>query len=185
MNKVLISILGQDQPGIVAAVAGLIHTRKGNIENVSQTLLQSMFGALVIVAVPDAETPQALQEALRTSCEALKLFVHVEQYIAPTITAKPDTQPYIVTALGPDQTGLVWEVATQLAQHDVNITNMQAIFKGGLKPLDNLMIFEVDVPRHTVMNDLRAALRDVATRLSLEIKVQHRKIFESVSRIQN
>jgi glycine cleavage system transcriptional repressor len=67
----------------------------------------------------------------------------------------------------------------------VNITNMQAIFKGGTKPLDNLMIFEVDVPKHTVMNELRAALRDIAQRRSLEIRVQHRKIFESVSRIQN
>jgi glycine cleavage system transcriptional repressor len=185
LNKVLISILGQDQPGIVARVAGLIFSRDGNIENVSQTLLQSMFGALLIVAVPDAETPQALQEALQATCASLNLFVHVEPYIAPANIVKPLVQPYIVTAIGPDRPGLVQEVAAQLALHDVNITNMQAIFKGGSKPLDNLMIFEVDVPKHTVMNDLRASLRDIAQRRSLEIKVQHRKIFESVSRIQN
>ncbi|MES2625387.1 MAG: ACT domain-containing protein [Pseudomonadota bacterium] len=185
MSKVLISILGQDQPGIIANVAGLIFSRKGNIENVSQTLLQSMFGALLIVSVPDNETPQALQEALQVTCAALNLFVHVEPYIAPAPNIKPDVQPYIVTAIGPDQPGLVWEIATQLARHDVNITNMQAIFKGTTKPLDNLMIFEVDVPRHTVMNDLRASLREISERLALDIKVQHRKIFESVSRIQN
>jgi glycine cleavage system transcriptional repressor len=185
LKKVLISILGQDQPGIVAAVSGLIFSRKGNIENVSQTLLQSMFGALLIVAVPDTETPLALQEALQATCASLNLFVHVEPYIAPAASVKPEIQPYIVTAIGPDRPGLVWEIATQLARHDVNITNMQAIFKGGTKPLDNLMIFEVYVPRHTVMNDLRAALREISERLSLEIKVQHRKIFESVSRIQN
>lgn len=185
MNKVLISILGQDQPGIVAAVSGLIFERQGNIENVSQTLLQSMFGALLIASVSETETPQALQAALQETCASLGLFVHVEPYIAPATIAKPEVQPYIVTAIGPDRPGLVWEVATQLARHDVNIANMQAIFKGGSKPLDNLMIFEVDVPRHTIMNDLRAALRDIAERRSLEIKVQHRKIFESVSRIQN
>jgi glycine cleavage system transcriptional repressor len=185
LNKVLISILGQDQPGIVAAVAGLICARKGNIENVSQTLLQSMFGALLIVAVPADETPEALQTALQATCASMNLFVHVEPYVAPVINAKPDVQPYIVTAIGPDRPGLVCEIAIQLARHEVNITNMQAIFKGGTKPLDNLMIFEVDVPRQTVMNDLRAALHEVAARLSLEIKVQHRKIFESVSRIQN
>lgn len=185
MKKVLISILGQDQPGIVAAVSGILFERNGNIENVSQTLLQSMFGALLIVAVPDTETPQALQDALQATCSSLNLFVHVEPYSLPASIAKPETQPYIVTAIGPDRSGLVWEVSKELARHDVNITNMQAIFKGGTKALDNLMIFEVDVPKHTVMNELRAGLRDIAERRSLEIKVQHRKIFESVSRIQN
>lgn len=186
MNKVLISVLGHDQPGIIAAVSGVICARQGNIENVSQTLLQSMFGALMIVAVPASETPEALQQAFADVCSKLKLTVHVDRYEVPAPPAvKPDVQPYIVTAIGPDQRGLVCEVAKLLALHDVNITNMQAIFKGGTKPLDNLMIFEVDIPRHTVMDDLREGLREISVRLALDIKIQHRKIFESVSRIQN
>jgi glycine cleavage system transcriptional repressor len=47
------------------------------------------------------------------------------------------------------------------------------------------MVFEVDVPRSTVMQDLRDALHEVGQRLDIEIDTQHRKIFESVSNISN
>jgi glycine cleavage system transcriptional repressor len=47
------------------------------------------------------------------------------------------------------------------------------------------MVFEVDVPKDTVMQALRDALSEIATRLDLEISVQHRKIFDSVSSIVN
>lgn len=77
------------------------------------------------------------------------------------------------------------EVAGALFTHGVNITNIQAIFKGGKNPMDNLMVFEIDVPRATVMDDLRDALNAISQRLDLEISVQHRKIFESVSNILN
>lgn len=184
MSKLLISILGQDQPGILATVAGVINTRDGNVENVSQTLLQNLFGALFIISVPETENPKAMEEALVRACRHLNLFIHVDQYQEGNgRLSHTESEPYIVTANGPDRQGLVAEISSQLARHEVNITNMQAIFKGGDASLDNLMVFEVDVPRHTVMSELRVALNEISERLSLEIGVQHRGIFESVSKI--
>ena len=184
MNKVLISILGQDQPGIVAVVARTISACHGNIENVSQTLLQDVFAALMIVSLPADAGPESLQQALQNSCAGLDLVVHVDRYrVSPAPRVRPEVQPYVVTVIGPDRQGLVAEVATPLARHGVNITNMQAIFKGGNKPLDNLMIFEVDVPRQTVMDELRNDMQTIAGQLGLEINIQHRKIFEAVSSI--
>ena len=51
--------------------------------------------------------------------------------------------------------------------------------------MDNLMVFEIDVPKATIMNDLRDALAEISQRLDLEVSVQHRKIFDSVSNILN
>lgn len=186
MTKVLLSVLGPDQPGIIAAVAGAITARQGNIENVSQTLLQSVFGALLIVSLPEGESPQALKESLQEACRGLQLFIHLDKYQAPALQeSTTPTQPYIITALGPDRRGLVAAIASVLAEREVNITNMQALFKGGNRPLDNLMMFEVDVPRQVDMSGLRAALGEISARLSLEINIQHRGIFDAVSRIQN
>lgn len=188
MNKVLISVLGSDQPGIMAKVAGVIKQHNGNIENLSQTLLDTVFGALLRVELADDDSAEKLQEALSHSFAGLDLFVRVHPWNESTTDwhqHKPETQPYIVTAIGPDRQGLVAEMATALFEHGVNITNIQAIFKGGKNPMDNLMVFEVDVPRSTVMDALREVLADIAQRLDLEISVQHRKIFESVSNILN
>lgn len=188
MNKVLISVLGSDQPGIMARVADIIKHRNGNIENLSQTLLDTVFGALLQVELADDDSAEALQTALESACQPMNLFIRVHPWRDSTSEwhqHKPDVQPYIVTAIGPDRQGLVAEIAARLHQHDVNITHIQAIFKGGSNPLDNLMVFEVDVPKTTQMQQLRDALTDIASRLDLEISVQHRKIFDSVSNILN
>ena len=186
MNKVLISILGSDQPGIMATVAKVIQHRQGNIENLSQTLLENVFGALLLASIPDTETPENLQQAIEKACQQIGLFINVHHWDEHTGRhQKAQVQPYIITCIGPDRRGLVAEVAGALFAHGVNITNIQAIFKGGKNPMDNLMVFEIDVPRSTVMDSLRDNLSEISIRLDLEISVQHRKIFESVSNILN
>lgn len=188
MNKVLISVLGNDQPGIMAAVATVITEHGGNIENLSQTLLKSVFGALLLVSIPQDAQREQLHQALQQVGQKMRLAIHLDiwdQQLPPWQEHPPEVQPYILTVIGPDRRGLVAEIATQLAHHGVNITQVQAIFKGGDKPMDNLMVFEVDVPRETVMQELREDLQQVAERLDIEIDTQHRKIFESVSNISN
>ncbi|MTI64495.1 ACT domain-containing protein [Methylophaga sp.] len=188
MNKVLISVLGSDQPGIMAKVATVIKQHNGNIENLSQTLLDNAFGALLLVSLAEDDSAEKLQQSLQEQSQGMNLYIRVHPWQAEAsdwYSNKRETQPYIVTAIGPDRQGLVAEIAGELFKHGVNITNIQAIFKGGKNPMDNLMVFEVDVPRATVMNDLRDALDAIAARLNLEISVQHRKIFESVSNILN
>ena len=52
MCKVIISVLGHDRPGIVAAVANVLFEQNCNIENVSQTILQTEFSGSFIVKLP-------------------------------------------------------------------------------------------------------------------------------------
>lgn len=188
MNKVLISVLGSDQPGIMAIVANVINKHNANIENLSQTLLDNVFGALLQVELAQEDSAEMLQQSIEAACDDMALYIRVHPWHETTSEwhqNTPEVQPYIVTAIGPDKQGLVAEIAEKLFTHGVNITHIQAIFKGGKNPMDNLMVFEVDVPRATVMNDLREILDEVASRLDLEISVQHRKIFDSVSNILN
>lgn len=186
MNKVLISVLGNDQPGILATVATVIDQHQGNIENLSQTLLDTVFGALLLVQIPEQETPETLHLALQQASSDMALNITVypwQEHMADWHQNRPETQPYIISAIGPDRQGLVANVASLLFKHGVNISNLQAIFKGGKNPLENVMVFEIDIPRDTDMDQLREALSEIGRRLDLEISLQHRKIFESVSNI--
>lgn len=183
MNKVLISVLGQDRPGIIATVAREIAARRGNIENVSQTLLQDIFGALVIASIPGSENPDSLKEALRAACDGQHLFVHVDHYVPPGDLDKPEIQPYVVTASGPDQPGLVAAITARLSQHGLNITNLYARLTNLSERFSSVMIFEVDVPRATIMDNLRADLAAISADLGIDLNIQHRKIFEAVSHI--
>jgi glycine cleavage system transcriptional repressor len=184
MNKAIISILGQDRTGIVAAVSKLLFDQDCNIENVSQTTLQSVFAGVFIVSMPTDLTPEALDKRLRKEMEPLGLDVHItklESTAAPV--SPPQSEAYIITTKGPDRKGLVAGISEVIARFEGNITNLQAVFKGGEDPGDNIMIYEVDVPPGMDQQILYRELKKRATELKLDIDIQHRNIFEAIHRI--
>ena len=110
--------------------------------------------------------------------------MHVEA-IADKDTAfeSKDSEPFVITTKGPDRKGLVAGISAVIAAYGVNITNLQAIFKGGAEPDNNVMIYEVDIPNEIDQQAFYQDLRHKAQSLALTISIQHRNIFESINRI--
>lgn len=86
----------------------------------------------------------------------------------------------VVTVMGKDRTGIIAQVSTLLAEHNVNIlditqTILQDIFT---------MVMLVDIKNSSVefkpLSDKLSALGD---KLGLEIRIQHEDIFNSMHRI--
>ena len=184
MQKTIISVIGIDRPGILAAVSKSLRDEDCNIENISQTLLQSIFGAIIIVSKPDSLTVTSLETTLKTATAHLSLDVSVKtvEQRGMSMPCKA-TEPLVITTTGPDNKGLVAGITRVLAEHGSNITNLQAVFKGGENPLNNMMIYEVDVPKSLPLSTLYSDLETTATALNLEINIQHRRVFEAINRI--
>ena len=185
MNKAIISVLGQDRPGIIAAVSDLIFRQDGNIENVSQTILQSEFSAIFIVSLPASLPLDRLCAALQAGLDPLGQHVHVKPVLSgtPAYVPSPDREPFVITTRGPDRKGLVARITAVIARYGVNVTNLQAVFKGGDAPGNNVMIYEVDIPSTVDQKKLRRDLRREAEALDLDLSIQHRHIFEALNRI--
>ncbi len=184
MSKVLISVLGEDRPGVIAAVTRILYRLDCNIENVSQTILQSEFGGLFIVAIPQNLMPEELHKHLQTELTPLNLSVHVKPIKSTSVERTiVESEPFVITIRGADRKGLVAGVTEVIARHGVNVTNLQAVFKGGDDPRNNIMIYEVDVPIDVNQQTLRKDLREKAAALGLDISIQHRYIFETLNRI--
>lgn len=184
MKKVIISVLGEDRPGIIAGVSKILFEESCNLENVNQTILQSEFSGIFIAAMPAHKSPDHLQSLLRLKLGALGLHIHVKAL--ERSEANPvfeNSEPFVITTRGPDRKGLVAAITEVIAGHGVNVTNLQALFKGGADPNDNIMIYEVDIPPTTDPILLRNDLRARAAALDLTISIQHRHIFEALNRI--
>ena len=184
MSKVIISVLGHDRPGIVAAVANVLFEQNCNIENVSQTILQTEFSGSFIVDLPQDLPLDDLNRALVKDLSAMDMHVHIEPLAnkeAPF--ASREIEPFVITTKGPDRKGLVAGVSQTIASYGVNITNLQAVFKGGNQPGDNIMIYEVDIPVDIDQQAFYQDLRKKAKSLALDISIQHRNIFETINRI--
>ena len=92
-------------------------------------------------------------------------------------------ESFVITTRGPDQKGLVARVTEIIAAHQVNITNCQAVFKGGDDPNSNIMIYEVDIPPRADQQALFQDLREKGAELNLQVSIQHRDIFMTLNRI--
>lgn len=177
-------MLGQDRPGIIAAVTGILFDCDCNVENVSQTLLQAQFSGIFIVSMPDGFSADELQSRLRGGATHMDLHIHAKDignYDPDPVFI--DAEPFVITARGPDRKGLVANVSEVIAGFGVNVTNLQAIFKGGDNPNKNIMIYEVDIPRSVDHKSFYSDLRKRGADLGLEISIQHRRIFETINRM--
>ena len=184
MNKAILSVLGPDRPGIVAAVSGILFELNCNIENVSQTILQTEFSGSFIVTLPRDLSVEALQDRFVEDLTPMDLHVHIRSLKKKeTVFVSKASEPFVITTKGPDRQGLVAGISEIVAHYGVNITNLQAVFKGGDEPGNNIMIYEVDIPTDIDQPALYRALRERAKSLELAISIQHRNIFETINRI--
>lgn len=184
MRKMIISVLGKDRPGIIAAVTRILFDHGGNIENISQTLLQNEFSGIFIVTIPETLPDAALHHHLTEGLAPMGMHVY-EKRIDDSANAGPvvTSEPFVVTVKGPDRKGLVASITAVLADHQVNVTHLLAMFQGGTDPNANIMIYEVDIPCDADHSALRRELFQKAEELHLEISMQHQRIFESINRI--
>ena len=184
MKKFIISVLGEDSPGIIAEVTRVLYEQDFNIEDVSQTILQNQFSCFFIVTGPEQVSPGNLIKALQESTEVFHLLFNVRDLGGDTSAhAAPECESFVVTTRGPDRKGLVSGITEVFAAYTVNVIQLRAAFRGGDEPGNNIMIYEVDIPLDTDQKELRKALCAKAQELGLEISIQHKNIFEAMNRI--
>lgn len=189
MDKLIITVLGKDRPGIVASVSNSLYALNCNIQNVNQMILQSEFAGFFIVQTPAELTMTQLKDQLDTMLNPKKLQVYVDELSdTPNTTQNnqtdgTDAEVFLITTIGPDQKGLVAKITQVIADFHVNITNLKAVFKGGDEPSANIMNYQVAITPETDQAGLFKKLRETAAELELDISIQHKNIFETINKI--
>ena len=78
-SSVIVTALGPDQHGLLAAVATTIAEQNANVDDVSQTVSNGMFTMIMFVSFDETESTLAqLQEALVATGERVGLQIHVQ-----------------------------------------------------------------------------------------------------------
>ncbi len=183
MKKIVVFVLGPDRPGIIAAVSRTLFEQHCNLEDVSQTILQTEFVGIFIASMQDTTEENSILAALRGRIEPMGLFVHLRPLQEESAAPQPAGSPFIITTIGPDRPGLMTGVTEMLARYNVNITNLKAVFRSGQKQQSYVMIYEVDIPSSVDLHAFRTALYGQAKELGLDISLQHRDIFEQLNRV--
>ncbi|MFH1152299.1 MAG: ACT domain-containing protein [Pseudomonadota bacterium] len=184
MDKLIITVLGKDRPGIIATVSKSLYNLDCNLENVNQMILQNEFAGFFIVEHPPEFTVDTLKESLTRELSGTGLKIHCDRLdVNGNGASVPQGETFLITTIGPDQKGLVSRLTEIIARYRVNVTNLKAVFKGGKDPMRNVMSYEVLITPETDQAGLFADLREKARELNLDISIQHKNIFQTINKI--
>ncbi len=118
-QHLILTVIGDDKPGLVEELATAISTHGGNWLEASMAQLSGKFAGIVEVAVPAARAA-GLQAAL-AGLAGLK----VSAKVATAQKSAPAGRQFTLNLVGHDRIGIVREVAQVLARHAVNVEDLQ------------------------------------------------------------
>lgn len=184
MNKLIITVLAKDRPGIIATITNILYEQDCNLENVNQMILQNQFAGFFLVETPDSLGKEPLLEILEQRTKGTGLKVHVNHVVENGSDPVEEAgEVFLVTTSGPDRKGLVARFSKIIAEHNGNIINLKAVFKGGRDPKNNVMSYQVWVTPSIDTAAMFEALRQKAEELELDIRIQHKNIFDAINKI--
>jgi glycine cleavage system transcriptional repressor len=174
-----LSAIGQDRPGIVADVAGLIYECGGNLEDSSMTLLGNQFALLILLSGSGEE----FQFRLSTGCKRLEWEKRLSIFLTPVEEAEGQPRPkeimaiYELSTTGLDRMGIVYHVSRLLADKGVNIVDMHT--KATPSPESGTPLFTMkillQVPVEVSPSDLLEKLSRLGEKLAIEISLKKGK----------
>ena len=183
-RKYAISIMSIDRPGIVADISGCIVELKGNILEISETVVVGYFTIIIVAEITGDISTELLAEMLRRTGGPGEYSVMVRDFepkpTAPELHEKDSSENhYILTTTGKNTIGLIHNITQKLAKHNVNIMDISSYLHD-----DEVGIFaQLDVPESVNIFQLQDELDETCSGRNASIRLQHIDIFKETNRI--
>lgn len=119
-RAVVVSVLGPDRLGIVAAMSRAIFDLGCNFERVGSTIIGGHFAMTMLARCEDEVDPSTVEASVASVAAELGLLAVVK--VAEG--APDDTPTHVVAVAGADKPGIVYRVADTLARMRVNVVSL-------------------------------------------------------------
>lgn len=159
--------MGADQPGIVAAVTGVLVDQRCNLEDTSMTILGGHFAMMLLVAAPEGLSASALERALEPVSEQLGLVVAVRP-IAEEGGAPSEGTAWRVSVHGADRPGIVHRVASACAAAGANVVDLSTRVVEGAERPGYVLLLDVVLPATASPEQLAADLERASVELDVD-----------------
>lgn len=166
----VLTAIGDDRPGLVAALASAVDEHGGNWVDSQLALLGGKFAGIVQVALPD-ERAQDFLGALPALADEVGLDVEATR-AGDAVEASPHSALRL-HLLGHDRTGMIREVSTALRSQGATIDGLRSWTREA--PEGGGMLFEAEaelrLPADADENGVRDALEQIAAELMVDLEL--------------
>ena len=180
-NLFVLSVMSDDHPGIVAAVGQAVCGAGGNIDAISQTVLEGYFTLTMIVSFPEALSGETLAATVQAAGSHFEVTVH--PFVGEVAGEKIESERFVVTAFGPDRPGIVLRFSQYLAGKDINIIDLYGDRKDDGSE-EFVLIGQVEIPCSWNISHLQADLEEIGKELGFAVRLQHENIFVATNQLR-
>jgi len=169
-TSIVLTVIADDQPGIIETVSKILHNHDGNWTQSSMSSLAGQFAGILLASVPEQKAESCLAELHGLESRGLRIITHVSG--AETDTDK--THEYALELVGNDRPGIVHDITRVLAAHKVSViqfeTSVEAASMGGGELFRARA--QLSVPESSDILALENELEDIANDLMVEISFE-------------
>jgi glycine cleavage system regulatory protein len=164
----VMTVIGTDRPGLVGQLSAAIADHGGNWLESRMAHLGGQFAGILRIEVPAAQEQKLLTALQSLATHGLAVSAH------KTTKAVPAGRTLATVELvGHDRPGIVCQISQVLAQHQVNVEELDTHCDSA--PMSGEMLFRavatVQLPPTCTLGQLRQALEAIATDMMVDIAV--------------
>ena len=161
----MVTLVGKDQPGIVAKLTSALFEKDCNLGEASMTRLGGNFTIILMVQFAGAE--EALERILKPVCESMGLRFHVDVIVGKL---HKHVDPNVrISVHGADQAGIVAKVTGVLAEAGLNILNLESDIGGSTDA--PIYIMQIEGIATNGIDVLQKALNLLASEINVEAHI--------------
>ena len=168
MATLILTVVGDDRPGLVAAISAPVKAHGASWEHSQLSRLAGKFAGIVLVSVADSSYDSLVAELGTLSEQGLQVLVE-----RTGARGERASQQLHLELLGDDHPGIVAEISASLAAHHISIEELSTDVRDA--PMAGGTLFEahavLNAPPTTSTDALRSVLEGLANELMVEIRL--------------
>ena len=170
---IAVTIIGKDRPGIVAGAAEVLYRLGCNIEDSSSTILGGEFAMILIVSHDRPFSKTRLLQDFKAFGESMQLSVFARVLTKGEVRYEaPAGELCMVSVYGSDRPGIVYRITWELAQRNINISDLNTKLIGSPEEPVYVLMLEAALPEGLGVEDVSRLLEKLKKELNVEIGVR-------------
>ncbi len=176
-KRYIITLMAANRVGILAAVTNAMTELGGDLQEVSQTVMQKFFTIILAAEFPDHRDPDVVVEHIRGMCRPFGVEVCLKDPTVETLQEDPQEgiDKYFLTVTGHNKPGIIRQISARLAQEEIDITDLYAVRPGEERSF--VMVMELAVPLGVDALVLQKELEEIGDSVGFSATLQHKNIF--------
>jgi glycine cleavage system regulatory protein len=167
-TSLVLTVIGDDRPGLVSTLSDTIAACEGNWTETRMASLGGKFAGILLVTVPQQNADALIAALRRLEAQSLHLTI-----VRSTGESPEGGRLLELELIGQDRPGIVRDISHLLAEHGINIEELETACVSGSFSGEALFKAQarLRVPRQVATAELRTVLEALANELMVDISL--------------